>query len=103
MMIEASTLVSIISLLFAAAMLIVNLTNSRRSRRSDDKQEATELTTLLVKLENISTGVNEIKSDMRNMRTDVQELQGRVIIAEQSLKSLHHRVDKIEGRSDSSD
>ena len=55
------------------------------------------MTTLIVKLENINNGVNEIKSDMRNMRNDIQDLRDRLIIVEQSTKSAHHRLDGLDG------
>lgn len=79
-------------------MCIINATNLKRSRSHDDKQATTELTTLLVKLENINNGVNEIKSDMRNMNSELQSLRDRMIIVEQSSKSAHHRLDTLEGK-----
>ena len=57
---------------------------------------------LIVKLENIGNGVNEIKSDMRNMRNDIQDLRDRLIIVEQSTKSAHHRLDGLEGKKETS-
>ena len=67
---------------------------------TDARKEASEMTTLIVKLETINNGVNEIKSDMRNMKTDIQDLRDRLIIVEQSTKSAHHRVDKLEGKKE---
>lgn len=95
MNIDVSTLISVLSLTVAT---IVALTNIRRNHTADDRQEATEMTTLIVKLETINNGVNEIKSDMRNMKDDMQDFRDRLIIVEQSTKALHNRVDKIEGK-----
>lgn len=89
----ATLAISIAGLLIS---IWVAATNNRRSDKHDDKQEASELTTLIVKLENISGGINEIKSDMRNMRGDIQDLRDRLIIVEQSTKSAHHRIDTVE-------
>ena len=97
---EISTLLSAISLSVAATMLIVNVLNTRRNRRSDDQRDAAERTTLIVKIEAINNGINEIKTDVRGLRGDVRELQDRMIIVEQSVKSAHHRVDRIEGKED---
>lgn len=96
MNIDVPTLISILSLTVAA---IVALTNIRRNHTADDRKEASEMTTLIVKLETINNGVNEIKSDMRNMKNDIQDLRDRLIIVEQSTKAVHHRVDKIEGKA----
>lgn len=95
MQIDTGTLLSIAALAISA---IVCFTNLRRNNRHDDKQEAIELTTLLVKIENINNGINEIKSDVRNMRADIQEVRERLVTVEQSVKSAHHRLDKIEGK-----
>lgn len=95
MKIDVPILISVLSLLVAAA---VGISSIKRNKSSDDRQEASEMTTLIVKLENINNGVNEIKSDMRNMRSDIQDLRDRLIIVEQSTKSAHHRLDSIEGK-----
>lgn len=90
-----SVVISVLSLTVAA---IVGFTNLRRNRSADDQRDAAEMTTVIVKLETISTGVAEIKADMRNLQTSQQELRDRLIICEQSTKSAHHRIDKIEGK-----
>lgn len=94
-MIDVSVLLSVISVVVAAAVAVKNI---KRSNASDNRQEAANLTTLIVKLENISDGVNEIKSDMRNMKSDIQDLRDRLIRLEQSDKSAHHRLDTLESK-----
>lgn len=85
MVIDVPILISALSLLVA---IIVAITSIRSRNASTDKQEASQITTLIVKLENIADGVNEIKSDMRNVKNDVQDLRDRLIIVEQST-NLH--------------
>lgn len=95
MRVDVPILISFLSLIVAA---VVGITTLKRNKATDDRREASETTTLIVKLENINNGVNEIKSDMRNMRSDIQDLRDRLIIVEQSTKSAHHRLDGIEGK-----
>ena len=95
MMVDVPILISVLGLFVS---IMVFLTSSRRNKKTDDQREASEMTTLIVKLENIGNGVNEIKSDMRNMRNDIQDLRDRLIIVEQSTKSAHHRLDGLEGK-----
>lgn len=97
MQIDVSLLISFLSLCVAGVVMI---TNVFRNKATDDKKEASETTTLIVKLENINSGVNEIKSDMRNMRGDIQDLRDRLIIVEQSTKSAHHRLNTMEGKEE---
>jgi len=91
-MIDVPVLISALSLIVAITVAIINI---RRGNASNDKQEASQITTLIVKLENINDGINEIKSDMKSVRTDMQELRDRVVIVEQSAKSAHHRLDDL--------
>lgn len=98
MQIDLSTIISVVSVTVA---VIVMVTNIKRNSSRDNRQEASNLTTLIVKLENISEGVNEIKSDMRNMKSDIQDLRDRLIRVEQSDKSAHHRIDTLEGKGNS--
>lgn len=94
-MIDGSIVLSIISVLIAAASFVVN---RRKDNKADDQKEAIEITTVIVKLENISKDTTDIKNELRNIRNEVGELRERVIIAEQTAKSLHKRVDGIENR-----
>lgn len=96
MSIDISLLISATSV-FIAGLVAIN--TIKRNSSHDNRQETSNLTTLIVKLENISEGVNEIKSDMRNMKADIQDLRDRLIMVEQSDKSAHHRIDAIEDKN----
>lgn len=93
--VDVSILIAFLSLCVAG---VVAVTSIRRNKATDDKKEASEMTTLIVKLENINNGVNEIKSDMRNMKNDIQDVRERLVIVEQSTKSAHKRLDDIVGK-----
>lgn len=93
MTIEVALLISGVSLAFGIYQGVCNL---KRNKTTDDKKEATQMTTVIVKLESIGTGVSEIKSDMRNIKEDIVDLRERMVIVEQSVKSAHHRIDGME-------
>ena len=67
-----------------------------RDKAKDLKKDAKEDAELKAKLDYISMGVDNIRIDMKTQQRDIQELKERVSIAEQSLKSVHKRVDSIE-------
>ena len=90
--VEFGYVISTLSLIVAS---IVAITNLRRNNSADDKKQSAEMTTVIVKLENINIGINEIKADVRNVKSEVQELRERIVVVEQSAKSLHKRVDEI--------
>jgi hypothetical protein len=87
MTIEVALLISGVSLAFG---LYSGISNMKRNQRSDDKNEASQLTTVIVKLENIGTGIAEIKSEIGNVKNDVKN-QGeniRLKICQKSTQNL---------------
>lgn len=71
-------IISFLSLLLAAYTFL--------SR--NNKENTTELTTVIVKLENIGNGISDIKSEIANMKNDQKEDHDKLIQVESSLSSL---------------
>ena len=93
-MVEITTVISFCSLLIAATVAVTNI---RRNSKADDKNEATQLTTVIVKLENIGNDIKDIKKDIKEVNLEVQSIKERLLKVEQSTKSAHHRLDHLEG------
>lgn len=93
MTIEIALLLTAVSVVFAVYQGVCNL---KRNKTIDDTKAATQLTTVIVKLENISQGISEIKSEVRTVKIDVENVRERVAILEQSIKRAHERIDAIE-------
>lgn len=92
MTIEIAMLISLVSVAFA---LYSGIRNLSRNTKKDNAEEVTQMATVVVKLENIATGISEIKSDMRNVKTEVNAIRDRLTIVEQSAKSAHKRLDDL--------
>ena len=92
MTIEVALLISGVSLAFG---IYQGITNIRRNNKKDNQNEAAQLTTVIVKLENISIGITEIKSEMSNLKSDIKESRERLIKVEESVKQAHKRIDEI--------
>lgn len=54
----------------------------------NNKESTTELTTVIVKLENISGGIADIKAEINSMKTDQKEDHDRLIQVESSVSAL---------------
>ena len=61
----------------------------------DNTDNATERTTVIVKLDNIEKGVDGIKSEMSSLRNDQKDDHDRLIKVETSLASLWKRINEI--------
>lgn len=93
MQIDISTAIAVVSTAFAIFFGIRNLT---RSKTTDDKADATQIATMIVKIDAVGTTVNEIKSDMREFKSEQQFLRDKIIEIEASVKSAHKRIDGLE-------
>ena len=74
------------------------MSSIRRATRAEQRREASELTMVIVKLEDISAGVGEIKSDISNVKHDVKDLTGRLIIAEQQIAEANKKINDLQRR-----
>ena len=90
--IEVALLISGVSVAFG---IFAGISNLRRNQKLDDKRDATEMTTVIVKLENIGIGITEIKSEINNVKNDIKEDRERIIRVEESAKQAHKRIDEI--------
>ena len=88
MPLEITQLVSVLSFLVAAFALARNL-------KLDTKSDQTELTTVIVKLENINDNIKEVKNDMKDVKNDMDKIKERLTAVEASVKSAHKRIDGL--------
>jgi len=97
MTIEVALLISGVSVAFGIYQGVSNL---RRNNRNDDKADASQLTTVIVKLENIGNDISEIKNDMRNVKDDMKDINIRLVKMEQQVKVLNKTVFKDGGSNE---
>mgnify|MGYP000023241636 FL=1 len=95
MTIELALVISGISLAFS---IWQGISSMRRNNKKDDREDATQLTTVIVKLESISSGVLEIKSKINSVENDIKESREKIIRLEESVKQAHKRIDLIENK-----
>ena len=69
-----------------------------RNTKTDSKADIVSITTVTNKLDNISDGIREIKTDMKEQKTEILALRDRVIELESACKSAHKRIDTLEGK-----
>ena len=95
MTIEAALLISGVSVAFA---IYQGVTNMKRNKENDDRKDASRLTTVIIKLETIGSGIVEIKNEMSSVKCDIKEDRERIIKVEEAIKSFHKRLDALEAR-----
>lgn len=78
-------IISFLSLLLAAYTFL----------SKNNKENTTELTTVIVKLENIGAGITDIKSEIAGLKTDQKEDHDRLIKVEASVATMWKRYDEL--------
>lgn len=84
-----SFIVSIIAVIISLCFSMITLW---RSLKKDTRGEAEERTTIIVKLENIGLGINEIKSDIKAVREEIKDHETRLIKLEEQYKSIGRNI-----------
>lgn len=69
---------SVCSILLSAYMFV----------SKNNKENTSELTTVIVKLENIGNGISDIKKEIASIKDDQKEDHDKLIVLETSLSSL---------------
>lgn len=96
MTVEVALVISALSVGFG---IWSGISNTKRNEKNDTKADASQLTTVIVKLENIGNGITEIKSEMNNVKNEQKESRERIIKVEESAKQAHKRLDTWEKRA----
>ena len=75
----------------------VGLAGWLRNRDTDKSGNIRQMTTLEVKLDTVIAGLAKIETAASKTEGCVQSLESKMASVESSIKSAHHRLDKIEG------
>ena len=92
MEIEIALLISGVTMAFG---IYSGMSSIKRHARKESRKESADMTMVIVKLEGISAGIAEIKTDLNSVKGDIKELRERLIVVEQSVKLAHTRIDEI--------
>lgn len=87
------------SIIGAALSYLTFQKNNKRDLRADTREEVETRT----KLDYISKGVDDIRIDIKAHQRDIQEIkerlivaEGKILVAEGSIRKAHDRIDTIE-------
>ena len=94
MTIEISTAI-IISVVSVAFSIFFGLKNNKRSDTKDIEERVKQNTKINMKLDNISSLSEDIKSEISQMKDKLDSHNERIIKLEDGVKSAHHRIDAL--------
>lgn len=85
--------------LIALIGCIVGLAGWLRNHDSDNERETSNMTTVIVKLENIRGSISDLKLDLKRTAEDLQSIDRRLTVVEESTKQAHNRINEIKGEN----
>jgi len=85
--------------LIALIGCIVGLAGWLRNHDSDNERETSNMTTVIVKLENIRGSISDLKLDLKRTAEDLQSIDRRLTVVEESVKQAHNRINEIKGEN----
>ena len=88
---DTGVIISLAALLISGIGLLL-------SSRKESRADAAGTARMEAKLDSIGSGVEDIRVEMRTIRTRVDGLSERVSALESSCRSATHRLDQLEGR-----
>lgn len=98
-MIDPSTWIALAALAVSLVLGVLNANHQSngdvKAQIDDARAEASRQARIETSLTAIQSDTSDIKSEMRSMKNDVQDMSKRLVIVEQSTRSAHHRIDEI--------
>lgn len=88
-------LISIVSVVFS---IFFCMKNNKRTDTKDIEERVKQNTKINMKLDNINSTTQDIKSQLSSVRSDIQKHNDKLIVLEQSCKQAHKRIDEIASR-----
>lgn len=85
--------------LIALIGCIVGLAGWLRNHDTDNERETSNMTTVIVKLENIRGSISDLKLDLKRTAEDLQSIDRRLTVVEESTKQAHIRINEIKGEN----
>lgn len=86
-------------ILIALIGCIVGLAGWLRNHDSDQEKETSNMTTVIVKLENIRGSISDLKLDLKRTAEDLKGIDRRLTVVEESVKQAHNRINEIKGEN----
>ena len=72
--------------------------NNKRTDTKDIEERVKQNTKINMKLDNINSTTQDIKSQLSSVRSDIQKHNDKLIVLDLSCKQAHKRIDEIASR-----
>lgn len=89
------SVLTVLTPIFTICSLIYVVKSNKRTDKKDVEERAETMSEIKVKVDMVLNSVNELKTDMKDNRNCVAELEVKLRAVEESVKQAHHRIDEM--------
>lgn len=93
-------LIACVGLVGAVCAIVFGLINNRRAGDTHTRDDATRLARIECKLDNVNTGVQDMRVEVRTHGNQIADHAGRIAKCEESIKIAHKRIETLERGED---
>ena len=90
----------ILTLCSLAMVLIFNIISQWRISSASTHDDTEQITKLSAKMEEVISGIKDIKNEIRDMKDDIRTDHDKIIVMERDIKTLWKTVGGKRGESD---
>ena len=90
----------IITIASVSCAFYFGIRTATRNKEQDDKHDADTLARIDVSVNVVRDSITEIKSDLKGVLAENRDLRDKIVAINESCKSAHKRIDRLEGISD---
>lgn len=85
----------LVSIIFGVLNTNHNSNNDIQAQLDDARKQAAQDSKIETKLSSIQDDTQDIKTELRGMKADINDMNKRLTIVEQSTKSAWHKIDEL--------
>ena len=89
-------ILALATLLSIACGIYFSNRSASRDKKKDDQAEASQMSIVMFKLDNIDTTVKDIKADFKSTRADMQDARERILVLERDTKAMSEKMIHLE-------
>ena len=84
----------IVSLVSVLSMFVFSMINLWRSGRADTEKDVQEMTKISLQLDTLQKGIDEIKSEIKDMKADIRRDHDKLVVLERDVKTLWNKYNE---------
>ena len=93
---DTAAIIGIVGIVSGICGIVFGFITYSRNKKTDDSASGRQDGILFTEVGYIKAGIDDMKKDLREFRSELQMLHDKYARLDESVKSAHRRIDKLE-------